>query len=78
MKSNVAQLRKKAENSKTSKGWYFVPIAGWVYMGIQKKNRQKFKKQLIGKEEEVTEAEAGIFNIQKVLVQVEENLIPAL
>lgn len=56
----------------------FVPIAGWVYVGVQKNNRKKYKKQLIGKEEEVTEAEAGIFNIQKVLVQVEDNLLPAL
>ena len=78
MKANVAQLRKKHDSSKVSNKWLFVPIAGWVYVGVQKQNRKKYKQQLVGKEAEVTEAEAGIFNIQKVLVQVEDNLLPAL
>lgn len=78
MKANVATLRKKADQSKVSNMWAIVPVIGWAYMGIKKNNRKKYKKALAGKEEEVTEAEAGIFNIQKVLVQVEDNLLPAL
>lgn len=78
MKADVANLRKKHDATKVSKMWNMLPIAGWAYYAIQKKNRKKYKEMLDGKSGEVTEAEAGIFNVQKVLVQVEDHLLPAL
>lgn len=63
MKTDLANLRKKYDDSKVSKMWNALPIAGTVYYLIQKKNRKKYKEQLDGKSGEVTEAEAGIFNV---------------
>lgn len=43
MKSDLASLRKKYDDSKVSKMWNALPIAGTVYYLIQKKNRKKYK-----------------------------------
>lgn len=43
MKSDLANLRKKYDDSKVSKMWNAIPIAGTVYYFIQKKNRKKYK-----------------------------------
>ena len=58
--------------------WAVLPVAGWIYLGVQKNQRKKFKRKLNEKEEEVEIAEEGIMNVQKVLIQVEDNLVPAL
>ena len=78
MKLKVEQLKKKADSSKVSKLWALVPVAGWVYMGVQKNKRKGYKQKLVGQEKQVEESKEGMENIQKVLVQVEDNLIPAL
>lgn len=78
MKEAVAMYRKKADKAKVSNMWAIIPVAGWVYLGVQKNNRKKFKRLLEGKQEEVEIAEEGIMNVQKVLIQVEDNLVPAL
>ena len=43
MKLKVEQLKKKADSSKVSKLWALVPVAGWVYMGVQKNKRKGYK-----------------------------------
>ena len=78
MKQDVASLRKKHDAAKVSRMWLGIPIAGWAYYLKQKQNRKKYEQQLEGRQGQVTEAEASIFNIQKVLVQVEDHLLPAL
>ena len=46
MKADVATLRKKHDKAKVSQMWNVIPIAGWAYYAIQKKNRKKYQGML--------------------------------
>jgi hypothetical protein len=51
MKKSIEDLKKKASKSKASKLWALVPVAGWVYLGVQNSKRKGYEKKLVGEEQ---------------------------